>query len=88
MGGINGIILEVLMEKGIGMGVFAAALPHLVPGVLPVGQQHHLRQKLVDRAPPQTVVVAPRSACRGSWREGVNWAELGDWGGVWLTDYA
>ena len=71
---------HVRVGKGIGMGFFAAPLSHLVPGLLLVGQQHHLRQKLVDRA-PQTVVVAPRSACRG-WREGVNWAELGDWGGM------
>jgi len=68
------------------MGFFAAALTHLVPGLLLVVHQQHLRQNLVDRA-PQTVTVAPNSACRG-WREGVNWAELGDWGrvlGLWVT---
>ena len=62
------------------MGFFAAALTNLVSGLLLVVHQQHLRQNLVDRA-PQTVTVAPNSACRG-WREGVNWAELGDWGGM------
>eukprot|EP00966_Prymnesium_polylepis_P155739 3597265-Prymnesium_polylepis.1 len=53
-GGTKG---HVGMEKRIGMGSFAAALPHLVPRLLLVGQQHHLRQKLVEGA-PQTVAVA------------------------------
>eukprot|EP00966_Prymnesium_polylepis_P219661 5081534-Prymnesium_polylepis.1 len=64
------------------MGCFAAALPHLFPGLLLVGQQRHLRQKLVGGA-PQTVAVAPdESVCettvRRSKRDG-----LGEWGGCW-----
>eukprot|EP00966_Prymnesium_polylepis_P274266 6336149-Prymnesium_polylepis.1 len=39
------------------MGDFATALPHLIPGVLIVGQQHHLPQKLVNGA-LQTVAIA------------------------------
>ena len=44
-GGTKG---HVRVGKGIGMGVFAAPLSHLVPGLLLVGQQYPLRQKLVD----------------------------------------
>ena len=46
------------VEKGIGMGFFATPLANLIPGGHLDGQHHHLRQKLVDRA-PQTVAVAP-----------------------------
>eukprot|EP00966_Prymnesium_polylepis_P083146 1925637-Prymnesium_polylepis.1 len=45
------------------MVFFAAALPQLVPGLLLVGQQHHLRQKLVEGA-PQTVAVAHKRLSR------------------------
>ena len=61
-------------------GIFATPLAHLIPGGHLDGQHHHLRQKLVDRA-PQTVAVAPderlsRMGARG------NRAELDEWGGV------
>eukprot|EP00966_Prymnesium_polylepis_P224355 5189641-Prymnesium_polylepis.1 len=49
------------------MVFFAAALAHLVPGLLHVGQQRHLRQKLVDGA-PQTVAVAYQRLSRGKSR--------------------
>ena len=72
--------MHVGVGKGIGMGFFATPLAQLIPGGHLDGQHHHLRQKLVDRA-PQTVAVAPderlsRMGARG------NRAELDEWGGV------
>ena len=71
--------MHVGVGKGIGMGFFATPLAHLIPGGHLDGQHHHLRQKLVDRA-PQTVAVAPderlsRMGARG------NRAEMDEWGG-------
>eukprot|EP00966_Prymnesium_polylepis_P179706 4160643-Prymnesium_polylepis.1 len=51
------------VEKRIGMGTFAAALPHLLRGLLLVGQQHHLGQKSsmerrrLSRSPPMSACV-------------------------------
>eukprot|EP00966_Prymnesium_polylepis_P225479 5215934-Prymnesium_polylepis.1 len=64
------------------MGFFAAALPHLLPGLLLVGQQYHLRQKLIDGA-PQTVAVAPDERLRAKTARRSKRDGLGEWGGCW-----
>ena len=72
-------------RKGLGWAFFAAALPHLVLGYSSsVSSINCDKNSSKER---RRLSPSPMSACRG-WRGGVNWAKLGEWGGLlglWVT---